>query len=255
MNSRQRLARGNRPLSQETLAPRADRPLNLERMERTRHPKSGNYDHCFASAYACFLAVRGQPTPKWPDSFQRVRDFIGVEQPRAVAKQHNWADSVCQIPPPDLQRLLRKPVAHWPGGPQRFLFSRSVKSTPEEKCVLIRFFVLRSVEGSQLGSDAKEMRVRSNHDLTLLVFAINGFPSFDRSRPNFASGLRRSLENRKTGQRFVSPVKSRQQETPTRLPSVWLLGVRIHGSCLATIKPRTSWSKTGSFRRQSPLRN
>ena len=99
------------------------------------------------------------------------------------------------------------------------------------------FFVLRSVRGSQLGSEAKKTRVRLNHDLTLFVFATNGFASFDRSRPNFASGLWRSLENRKTGRRFVSSVKSQQQESPTRMLPVELLRVRIHGPCPVRFKP------------------
>lgn len=110
-----------------------------------------------------------------------------------------------------------------------------------------------STEGSQLGSDAKEMRVRSNHDLTLFVFATNGFASFDRYRLNFATGPWRSLENRKTGQRFVSSVKSQRHESPTRMLPVELLGVRIHGPCPPPTKPRTFWSESDVLRGKLPL--
>ena len=84
-----------------------------------------------------------------------------------------------------------------------------------------------SVRCRQIGSDAKKIGVRSNHDPTLF-FAINGFSSFDRSRPNFAPGPLRQISHRVTARK--SQHFGQTWRTGTMSPKRDALSSRRNGS-------------------------
>ena len=73
--------------------------------------------------------------------------------------------------------------------------------------------------GSHLEREAKLVRVRSNSDLTFVIFARYGFASFDPTRPNFASSLWRRMKFLKTRTLFVSSVKYSRRKS-ARIPRV-----------------------------------